>query len=381
MGILVLDPSRAGVSGDMLLGALLGESKAGELEGFFREFGVKVTLNEVGKNGVAATKAAVSIAKDVHFENFGPMEEIAKSLPLTEKQKEFCLKVFHSMEHAEEHAHAHGSPHGHERAREHPEGHEHAHEHGEGIHLEQIGSVDTLVDVVGVAISGALDKKIYSLPVAIGSKPAAAALEIARHAGVPIVMRNIEHELTTPTGMALISNLAVFSVPSIPMKGKTRYSAGNADLPVPNVLSVVESDAAQAVVLETNVDDVDGEVLGNLFDALKEAMDVSIIPQYGKKSRPGHLIRVLCAPENADALTQRLVEETGTLGVRILPCWKLAVERSVEQKSVKVSGKDETVNIKISANSKKIEFEDLRRLSAKYQVPVRKLRGELLKQV
>lgn len=380
MGILILDPSKAGVSGDMLLG-LLSEGRARELEGFFQKYGVKVSLREVSKSGVAAVKADVSIAKDVHFEDFSPIRKIVENLPLGEKQKEFCLKVFHTMEHAEGHAHAHGNPHGHERAREHLEGREHAHEHGEGIHLEEIGSVDTLVDVVGAAISGILDKKIYSYPVAIGSRPAAAALEIAKHAGVPIVMRNIEHELTTPTGMALISALADFSVPNPPVKGKTRYSAGNADLPVPNVLAATESDSIQAVLLETNVDDVDGEVLGNLFDALGGAMDVSIIPQYGKKGRPGHMIRVLCSSASADELAQKLMEETGTLGVRILPCWKLAAERSVEQKSVTVGGKAETVSVKISANSNKIEFEDLKKLSSKYNIPIRKLRDELLKQV
>jgi uncharacterized protein (TIGR00299 family) protein len=370
MGMLILDPSRAGISGDMLLGALLTDSKARELESLLGEFGVRVMLGQTSKKGITAAKADVSIAKDARFRDFEPMEKIVKALPITDAQKGFCLKVFHSMEHGEEHAHAHGNPHAASPG--------HA---GDGICLEQIGSVDTLVDVVGTAISGVLDKKVYSLPVAIGLKPAAAALEIAKHAGVPLVMRDIDHELTTPTGMALIANMAEFAVPDVPMKGKIKHSAGNAEFGIPNVLSITESDAAQALMLETNVDDVDGEVLGSLFSSLDKAMDVSIIPQYGKKNRPGHLIRVLCAPENAEGLAQRLVEETGTLGVRFLPCWKLAVGRGVEQKTVKIGGKAETVDVKISANSKKIEFEDLKKLSLKRNIPIRRLRDEILKQV
>ena len=136
---------------------------------------------------------------------------------------------------------------------------------------------------------------------------------------------------------------------------------------------------SELVILETNVDDADGEVLGNLFSVLMPpALDVSIIPAIMKKNRPGHIVRVICKKENSQALAEKLMAETGTTGVREIVCGRwFFQETKIEKRKVKINGRDFEINFKISEHNEKPEFEDLKKLSEKLKIPVRKLRKEI----
>ncbi len=135
------------------------------------------------------------------------------------------------------------------------------------------------------------------------------------------------------------------------------------------------------VMLETNLDDVDGEVLGNLFSVLTPpALDVSIIPAIMKKNRPGHIVRVICEKSKASQLAKKLMEETGTTGVRELACERFFFsERKIEKRKIKIGSKTFEINFKISDNNEKPEFEDLKKISEKLKIPIRKLRKEIMR--
>ncbi|HLE07087.1 MAG TPA: nickel insertion protein [archaeon] len=133
---------------------------------------------------------------------------------------------------------------------------------------------------------------------------------------------------------------------------------------------------SELVVLETNLDDIDGEVLGNMFSALMPpALDVNIIPATMKKNRPGHIVRVICSKENSEKLAEKLMEETGTTGVREILCdrWFFQ-ETKVEKRKVNINGKEFDINFKISEHNEKPEFEDLKKLSENLKMPLRKMR-------
>ena len=136
---------------------------------------------------------------------------------------------------------------------------------------------------------------------------------------------------------------------------------------------------SELVILETNVDDVDGEVLGNLFSALMPpALDVSIIPAIMKKNRPGNIVRIICPKKDSEKLAEKIMEETGTTGVRELvrDRWFFQ-ETKTEKRKVKINGKEFEINFKISEHNEKPEFEDLKKLSEKLKMPIRKLRKEI----
>lgn len=133
---------------------------------------------------------------------------------------------------------------------------------------------------------------------------------------------------------------------------------------------------SELVVLETNTDDVDGEILGSLFSTLvPPALDVSITPATMKKNRPGHLIRVICDKKDSEKLAKKIMEETGTAGVREIVCDRWFVQkRRNEKRKIEILGKEFEINFKISEHNEKPEFEDLKKISSETKIPVKKLR-------
>lgn len=127
---------------------------------------------------------------------------------------------------------------------------------------------------------------------------------------------------------------------------KVGYGAGKRDLEFPNVLRIVKGDAPMETdnvsILETNIDNVTGEVLGNTFQRLMEsgARDVTLIPTLMKKNRPGHLLRVITKPEDSSTVSEAIIRETGTLGVRVLPyVHRNIVSRKIIPVEVDLDGK------------------------------------------
>jgi hypothetical protein len=141
-------------------------------------------------------------------------------------------------------------------------------------------------------------------------------------------------------------------------------------------------------ILETNVDDVDGEILGTIVEdfASEGALDVSILPCISKKNRPSHLIRVICHEKYYPGLVKRLMKETGCLGVRVINCKRFVAERNTKTLKILLMGKETSIRVKISRIegeeiNVKPEFEDVRRLSRDLGLPLRKVRQEIMKYI
>ena len=254
--------------------------------------------------------------------------------------------------------------------------------HGTDInetHLHEAGSADTLADVFGVA--AAMDSlnlfsgDIVSTPVAVGgghvkfshgtlSIPAPAVMEIVRRNQIPILGGPESVELATPTGVTMLANLVKeFSIvyPAM-ITEKVGYGSGKIILKsTPNFAIVVigtrletTSKAAETVqVLETNLDDLSGEILSHALQRLIEAgaRDAWITFGLFKKNRPGHVLHVLCDPQDTVKLSRIMIEETGTLGVRQQFWQRLTLSREVQSMNVEISGRTFEVRIKLARDA------------------------------
>ncbi|MEM0217814.1 MAG: nickel pincer cofactor biosynthesis protein LarC [Candidatus Nezhaarchaeales archaeon] len=393
MKVLIIDPRLAGISGDMLLSALVDMS--GETDSLHRlasiiergvEYceGVELEIHDVHRRGIRAKRVELKVKE--RLENITPskfkynVEKILGALDLSDEAKSFSRKVVEEICEAEARVHA-------------------------GHDLLEVASVDTIFDVVGVALL--LDKlelfnsEIYTTPPALGSGfietchgvlpvPAPVTLEILRKHNFTYSNISIDQELTTPTGVALLVNLAKKAIDFYPPMKVSRvgYGAGSKDLPlIPNVLRVVlgESSNLKAtdsiVVLETTVDDVTGEVLGNVIERLVElgALDVTILQGIGKKGRPVCIVKVLTKLENHAEIAEALIDELGTLGVRVLEVPRIVVERVQKRVEVEVQGRKFEILVKESkAPGNKLlrikpEYEDLKRISRELGMPLRRV--------
>ena len=244
----------------------------------------------------------------------------------------------------------------------------------EETHFHEVGADDAIADVTG-AITLLADlgaDRVVTTPLSAGGGevrsshgvypvPVPAVVEIATRASFELRGGPVERELLTPTGAAILGHVAdpVTSLPALSVAA-VGYGAGSMDLPEhPNVLRVLVGEATgelvpeELTVLETNVDDVTPEVLGGLHDTLADAgaRDVSIVPLTMKKSRPGHLVRVVVRPEDAAAVARKLAVETGTLGVRAGPTThRWIATRNVRTVSVQVGDETYDVDVKVATD-------------------------------
>ncbi|ADD03767.1 UPF0272 family protein [Natrialba magadii ATCC 43099] len=245
----------------------------------------------------------------------------------------------------------------------------------ESIHFHEVGADDAIADIVGAAalVHDLAPDRIVTTPLSTGGGtatmahgeypiPAPAVVEIAQEADWALRGGPVEAELLTPTGAAILAHFAdgVDSLPELDVTA-AGYGAGGYDLdPHPNVLRVLVGEGAGGLykdniaVLETNLDDATPEILGSLQETLAEvgARDVSILPATMKKSRPGHLVKVICKPEDRTRVARRLAEETGTLGVRdagVTHRW--IADREFETVAVDLGGERYEVTVKIARDS------------------------------
>lgn len=395
--IVVIDCQVAGVAGDMILGALLDlGADAGKVTSAIKslenaDYGysnVVVDIQKVMRKGFKATKVDVTAQGKNRKDGkqlIQIIEQTVEKLKLSPKAKQYASNVIHTLVEAE--ANLHGN---------------HLHD----AHLHEVGLVDTAAEIIGSAVAledlGFFDAKIVATPVSVGgglfefshgtvSSPAPAALAIFQSKNFPIKGGPVESELATPTGASLIVNLASevskFYPEMAPLK--VGYGAGNKEFPqIPNVLRIImgrtlENAACkdQIAVLETNIDDVSGEIIGHTVDKLllEGAKDVCIIPMHTKKNRPGQIIKVIADQKDAQHLADVLINETGTLGVRVYFCERHIVSREVFSIDLKIENVKESVRIKVSKNSLgeiirvKPEFEDLKHLAETTGKPLREL--------
>lgn len=382
--VVVIDPQIAGISGDMLLSSLvdLGADKkriiAGikESEKFLSDSIInKIDFQKIQKHGIDCLELILEINEEPHERKGSEIKKAitdsTKALGLSDKSQIFAESCIDSLISSE--SKIHGIP-------------------EDSVHFHEASSIDTLVDIVGVAIAledlGLFEEKIVCLPVSVGggtvtfshgtmSNPASAILEIFKNSNLIIKGNDAKEELTTPTGACILVNLVDIAMEYYPsMKiDSIGYGAGQKNFETfSNSLKIIRGsknnfDIDSVKILETNVDDVSGEILGNLIEKImaKGAKDVSIYHGIAKKGRPTNLVSVICDDENVDDIIDTLVLETGTLGVRISDSNRFIVPRTIHDVSLTLFGQSFKVNYKKSSfkgkTDFKIEFDDLKKIS------------------
>ncbi len=395
---VIIDASSSGASGDKFLGALIDLGGSPKSLGKVAEVvernlpganHVQVKTTRVERGEISAQLVEVSSEEKVSKRKASDLQSSAvkctKALGLSDWGTTFVKSVLDTLSSAESRVHGHST---------------------KDVDLHELGSADTLVDVLGVAyLADELElsrARWWCSPVGVGTgvtefsgrtypNPAPAVAEILRSHKFPMKTNSIQFELTTPTGIAIAVNLASASTEGIPIvtPHKIGYGAGAKELDeVANVLRLTDGELTETehahdevVVLETNLDDVSGEVIGRAVERLMEAgaRDVSITPVFMKKNRPGQLISVIADKAKSERLADLLMEETGTLGVREMPVSRHISRRTSGTIAIEVKGKKFQVKAKRvlggAAHSQggKVEYEDLRRISNETGLSVREL--------
>jgi len=382
--VIVIDPQIAGISGDMLLSSLidLGADKneiinsIKKTEKFLSGSTIKkIDFQKTKKHGIESTELILEIDENISkrkgIEIKKAILDSVNELNLSIKAKTFAESCINTLISSESKIHGINE---------------------DSVHFHEASSIDTLIDIVGVTIAcenlKLFEEKIVCLPVSVGggtvsfshgtmSNPASAVLQIFKNSNLNIQGNNSREELTTPTGACILANLTNNSIEYYPSMNITSigYGAGQKDFEnFSNVLKIIQgsennSERDLVKILETNIDDVSGEILGHLIEKIMDqgAKDVSIYPGITKKGRPTNLVCVICDESIVDTIIDTLVLETGTLGIRILDSNRIIVPRTNHSFSLTFDDKSFEVNYKKSSYKGKthfkIEFDDLKNIS------------------
>jgi uncharacterized protein (TIGR00299 family) protein len=426
---------RMGASGDMLLGALLAAGADRDALAPVEDadtLDVRYAVRTVDKGGIDAT--AVDVLLD-------DGRDVDRDDGASDHSHEHDGESSH--EHADGHGHEHGgeSDHSHADGHTHAEGHGPTRTYEEVVEIveslglpaaveeqalavfetlgeaeaavhgtelaetafHEVGADDAIADVVGSALllSDLDPARVVTTPLATGGGsvetshgtypvPVPAVVEIAERADWSLRGGPVDRELLTPTGAAILAVVAdgVGTLPTLDISG-SGYGAGGYDVPDhPNVLRAIVGDGGgglrrdEIAVLETNLDDATPEVLGGLQETLADAgaLDVSVVPLTMKKSRPGHLVKVVVRPGDAERVARRLAEETGTLGVREHGAghrWIAA--REVVTAEISLDGGRYSVDVKIASDESgavydvSAEYDDALAVARETDRPVREV--------
>jgi len=382
--VLMIDSQIAGISGDMILGSLvdLGADKSKIIqsvhiaESYLENSAIKkIDFEQIKKNGKHATQLILEIDENVHERKASEIKNCiiksAQKIGLSEFARNFAINTIDTLTSAE--AKVHG-------------------ESKESVHFHEASSIDTVIDILGTAVAlddlNLFDEEIVCSPVAIGggsitfshgttSNPAYAILEIFKNSEIVTKGGTITEELTTPTGASILVNLTKRCIefyPSLTIDS-VGYGAGQKDFSeFSNVLKLVHGKTKTTLikdtvqVLETNVDDVSGEVLGNLIEKLMTngAKDVTITPGITKKGRPTQIISVICDSAAMHKILELLVQETRTLGVRVRTSERFVVPRTINETKIEIDGREFLVHYKEADTTShfKIEFDDIKSISS-----------------
>ncbi len=380
--VVVIDSQIAGISGDMLLCALvdLGADKSKILSGVetakrhlpgssIRKFDFTKEM----RHGISATCLVLEVEEDVR-ERHGAeikscLEQSTLELDISEKARRFATACIDTLIGAE--SKIHGVP-------------------ADSVHFHEASSIDTVVDILGCAIAlddlGVFSDDIVSTTVAVGggavnfshgehSNPAPAILEIFKNSRIPIHGGLVADELTTPTGACMLVNLAASHREFYPPMevDSVGYGGGAKNFEsLANVLKIVKGKKSlktdSVVVLETNIDDVSGEILGSLIDRVigHGAKDVTISHAVTKKNRPASLVTVICTDDVTDDIVRILTDETGTLGIRIRHSERFVQPRQTKSEKITIRGTEFDVRFKVSPPTQrlfKVEFDDIKTIS------------------
>jgi len=340
----------SGISGDMTLGAFLDaglsfKTLSNELAKL-KIKGYRLKRTKVSRGGISGTGFKCITTGDAHSRSLKEMISLIENSALDSRAKNIAAHIFENIGAAEAKIHGIKSK--------------------NDVRLHELGSIDTIIDIVGtaVALSELGIDEVYASPVTTGRGsvmtahgrlpvPAPAALELLKD--VPVNMGAHEHELVTPTGAAILKTLVKGFGKAPGMKiERTGYGAGSHDYAggLPNMLRVVVGEAAgvfaedSVCVMETNIDDMNPQNFEYLFERLfKEgALDAYVTNIQMKKSRPGFKLTVLTEPGDRDRVATIIFRETTTIGLRFYNMERLKLER----KTVNVKTGSGNVSVKIS---------------------------------
>jgi hypothetical protein len=379
----------SGISGDMTLGALVDAgADLDAIQSGIDSLGLpscRLVRSEVKKQGFRATQIAVEFEPEHKHRHLHHITAMIEGSTLSPRQKELATRIFRKLAEAE--AKVHGST-------------------IEKVHFHEVGAVDSIVDIVGACITLEMlgKPRVLSAPVVEGFGwidcahgrfpiPAPATLAILGARGAAITQCDEPAELVTPTGAALLAELAESFGP---MQGLVAEKIGfglgtRVNKTRPNVLRALlgTSDTQHAprntqrdwetdtiAVLETNLDDISAEILGNFVERTfaAGALDVFHTPIQMKKNRPGVLLTVLCAEADADKFCEMILRETSAFGVRR----HSAERRKLRREFTTVKTPYGEVTVKLGKLDGKIvqaapEFESCRNVAQAANVPLKQV--------
>jgi uncharacterized protein (TIGR00299 family) protein len=377
----------AGISGDMIIGALLDlgvdfDELKRQLESLSLS-GYEIRAEQVKRSGMAATKFTVEVDKTAQPERtLDDIRAIIEQASLSNQIKRRAIRAFELLAEAE--ARVHGTTIDH-------------------VHFHEVGAIDSIIDTVGAMIGFEMlgPDRFFASPLRVGHGliksqhgqlpiPAPATAELLR--GMPVYAGDVEGEFVTPTGAAILKTLCekFGGMPAINIE-RVGYGAGSRDPEgFPNALGLImgemeESDrpldavsdrTARAepapkrdetvVVIETNIDDMNPQAYGFIMERAFAlgALDVFLVPIQMKKDRPGVLLTVLAKPGDAEGLIDLLLRETTTLGVRYYEANRRTLDRVIESVATDYG----VVRIKVARDGARTlhfqpEYEDCQRLA------------------
>lgn len=364
-----------GIAGDMTLGALIDAgADAGQIRKGLSTLGVdgwSMNTAEVFRNGIGAVNLTVDADEGHVHRTAGDIIELVSNAGLPGRVVTRATAVFRALAEAEGHVHR-ADP--------------------DTVHFHEVGGIDAIVDVVGTCLAlEQLDiEQIVVAPVTVGrgmaksahgiiSNPAPATSRLLD--GVPVRGLDVQVELTTPTGAALVRALADSFGPLPQMTiSSSGFGAGDNELDEhPNLLHVIigEAEAAEAeqlIVIEANVDDLSGEYLSHAVSQLitAGALDAWITPIEMKKGRPAATVSALVSPTDVRRIGDALLVETGSIGFRAYGVSRRAIDRTIV--TVEVDG--QPIRVKQTHLTTKAEYEDVARAAAVVGRPARDIAAE-----
>lgn len=363
----------SGISGDMFLGAMLDAGFPLEkLNETFQQLHMPeyqdAFLQDVMKGAIRAAQVSFAFTESCDHRHYSEIQEMLEQSALSASIKEKSLLIFSKLAEAE--SQVHGTP-------------------VEDVHFHEVGAVDSILDIVGAAAAldyfgiervcssalpqgkGTVETQHGMLPI-----PAPATLVLLTNMQAKMEKRDIEAELVTPTGAAILAAFARFEQPSMRLQS-SGIGAGRRELPWPNVLRVMigesEGNSDGCVKLETNIDDMTAELLAAVMERLFQAgaLDVYFSSIQMKKNRPGCMLSVIARASDAEKLGALILEHTTTLGVRVSEFQRITAERE----EVQIESSFGSAVVKVKKLNGKITsihpaFEACERLAREYDMPV-----------
>ena len=413
MNLLLIDPQQSGISGDMLLAGLTDVFQVHEqINEFFDKIISNIAnieaqyiIKKITKKNISGSILKFNITRDIKKSSVKELliliDNLLGKLPLSERALKFISDVFELIITSEAGIHGYDIS------------------DTDEMHFHELHSIDSIIDVVGVAFLidnfYNWDYPIIGLPVSNGtgtitfshgefSLPAPAVSKILETSKYPNFHLSMPFELTTVTGIALLSKLVTEQNLILPLHRKIKAGIGLGqrdigkranilNIQLIEILKINENNSSDSideiVVLETHIDDLTGEILGQIIEEFQndsKVLDISIYNLIMKKNRPGHCIRILCSQEDKHFVIEKLIRSTGTLGVRIFPVQRHIAIRDIQIKKVLLYDKEWEIKIKIAKFGEKIvsmkpEFEDLKMLSNKLNKPIKEINDLVIAQI